>query len=142
MTGALGTLALLAPAAAVAQEAPRTDPEVGSPAETVYGIPLEEARRDAAPSVVPDATVRSDTGVGSSARVPGRRDDGRPGREGDPERAAERRRERRSMEARAATRIAGEPSPVATATMLVLLVAIAAAGGVGAGRVVGPRARL
>lgn len=134
--------ALLLPASAGAQEAPRTDPEVGSPAESVYGIPLEEARRFAAPGILPDTTVRSEMGVGSSARVPGRRD--RPADEQavDPERAAQRERQRRRQAARAATRIAGEPSGVASVTMLVLLVGIAVAGGVGASRLVGPLSRL
>ena len=46
--GLLGAL----PSVAHAQ-GPSTDPEIGSPSEAVYGIPLEEARRDAAPRGVP-----------------------------------------------------------------------------------------
>jgi hypothetical protein len=131
------------PAAALAQDPPRTDPEVGSPAEAVYGIPLEEARRDAAPRALPGTAIRTEQGVGSSARVPGS-GDGTPADDPavDPERVAERQRDRRREAARAATRISGEPSAVATATVLVLLVAVAAGGGVGAGRLVGPRSRL
>lgn len=136
-------LPLLAPAASAAQDAPRTDPEVGSPSEAVYAIPFEEARRDAAPGVLPGNAVRTENSVGSSSRVPGRgADPSADDPSADPERRAERRRERRREAARAATRISGEPSATATTTLLLLVVAIAAAGGAGAGRLVGRRARL
>lgn len=137
-----GVLLLMLPAASGAQEPPRTDPEVGSPAEAVYGIPLEEARRDAAPGVVPGTAIRTEQGVGSSANVPGIADDPSMGSEPDPETVAARERERRRVAARAAARISGEPSTVATAAVLVLVVAIAAAGGVAAGRLTGARTRL
>jgi hypothetical protein len=130
---------LSSPARAAAQEAPRTDPEVGSPAEAVYGIPLEEARRDAAPGILPDATVRSDRGVGSSARVPGGGGDGSPD---EPEVTTERQRQRLRQAARAAERVSGEPSAAATVTLLVLVVGTAAVGGVGVARLVGSRYRL
>lgn len=134
------TAALLAtlPTAAYAQATPRTDPEVGSPAEAVYGIPLEEARRDAAPRIRPGTAIRTELGVGSSARIPGLRP---PPGEADPV-DAERERKRRRQAARAAERISGEPTAAATAAVVVLVVGIAAAGGVGAGRLAGRRARL
>jgi hypothetical protein len=134
---------LSSPARAAAQDAPRTDPEVGSPAEAVYGIPLEEARRDAAPGILPDATVRSDRGVGSSARVPGGGGDGSADEsEVAPEVTTERQRQRLRQAARAAERVSGEPSAAATVTLLVLVVGTAAVGGVGVARLVGSRYRL
>lgn len=134
---------LLLPAGAAAQDAPRTDPEVGSPSEAVYGIPLEEARRDAAPNLVPDSAIRTENGVGSSAEVPGHRaEDPRGGPPSEPRRARVRRRERREAIAEAGSRIAGRPSPVGTAAVLVLVVALAGAGAALTGRLVGPRARL
>lgn len=144
-TAALGPFPVpLGPTTALAADPPRTDPEVGTPAEAVYGIPLEEARRDAAPGIRPGTSIRTDNAVGSSSRVPGLAGAHAAGddEEADPERLQERRRERRREAARAATRISGEPSRPATALLLVLVVGIAAAGGVGAGRLVGRRARL
>jgi hypothetical protein len=131
------TLLLGMPATAAAEEPPRTDPEVGSPAEAVYGIPLEEARRDAAPHGIPGTAIRTEQGVGSSAEVPG--DSGGPAAGLDPETVAESERARRREAARAAARVSGEPSGVATAALLVLVVGIAAAGGIGASRRAGAR---
>ena len=80
---------LLVPTAAPAQE---NDPEKGSPSGTVYEIPLESARDDAAPPAPsdgedaappappapaaapaeePTSPIRSENGLGSSAVVPG-----------------------------------------------------------------------
>ncbi len=50
---------------------PPTDPRPGSPSEAVYGIPLDRARRDAAPGGRSGQASRSELGVGSSALVPG-----------------------------------------------------------------------
>ncbi len=86
---------MLFPQAAFAANAPRTDPEAGSPSEAIYGIPLEEARRDAAPDASDGSAIRSENGVGSSARVPGldvARGNARAGPKGErPRRALERR---------------------------------------------------
>lgn len=134
---------LFLPTSAAADDPPRTDPEIGSPSEEVYGIPLEEGRRDAAPRIVPEAAIRTEQGVGSSTRVPGRGPDQRGGEPtGDPERRAERLRERRRQAAQAATRLSGDPSAASTALLLVLVVGIATAGGAAAGRLVGRRAQL
>lgn len=134
---------LTAPASAPAQDAPRTDPEAGSPAETVYGIPLERARRDAAPNLVPDSAIRTEMGVGSSERVPGQRWQRPEGRlPPDSPRVQRRRMERRAAAAEASSRISGSPSPVATALLIVLVVATAGGGGILTGRLVGRRARL
>lgn len=146
--GVLGVLAavawlLLAPGAALAADPPRTDPEVGTPAEAVYGIPLEEARRDAAPDIRPGTSIRTENAVGSSAHIPGLgRAPSADDREVDRERLSAQRARRQREATRAATRISGDPSPPATAVLLVLVVATAAAGGVGTGRLVGRRARL
>jgi hypothetical protein len=65
-----------AAAAAQAQD-PRNDPAVGSPAGVVYEIPLEAARRDAAPSTrgsrsdTVASPIRSENHFGSSSQVPG-----------------------------------------------------------------------
>jgi hypothetical protein len=143
-TGAVLAVALLllVPAPAAADDPPRTDPEIGSPSEEVYGIPLEEARRDAAPRIVPEAAIRTELGVGSSARVPGRGQDPRADPPGDPDRRAERVRKRRRQAAQAATRLSGDSSAAATTLLLVLVVGIASTGGVAAGRLIGRRARL
>lgn len=137
---ATGLLAAL-PGAAHAQ-VPSTDPEIGSPSESVYGIPLEEARRDAAPRGVPGSAIRTENTGGSSARIPGRRGGlvaDNPGI--DPERLSERRRERRREAVRVATRLSGDPSATGTTLMLVLVVAIALGGGLMAGRLLSWRPR-
>jgi hypothetical protein len=65
---------LAAPATAQAQV---NDPEKGSPAGTMYEIPLDTARDDAAPPAADDggsapaSPVRSENGFGSSSEVPG-----------------------------------------------------------------------
>jgi hypothetical protein len=128
-----GILAAL-PGAAHAQ-GPSTDPEIGSPSESVYGIPLEEARRDAAPRGVPGSAIRTENTGGSSSRVPGRRGGlvaDNP--EIDPKRLAERRRARRREAIQVATRLSGDPSATGTTLMLLLVVAIALGGGLMAGR--------
>ena len=60
-----------------------TDPDRGSPAGTLYEIPLERGRGDAAPlsggagtpsappAVAPASPIRSENGFGSSSQVPG-----------------------------------------------------------------------
>lgn len=130
------------PAGAGAQEAPRTDPEAGSPSEAIYGIPLEEARRDASPRPEPGSAIRSENGVGSSARVPGveleaaargralagdpsvgPKGEGRPGSRADGA--------RRAPELAAAE---AAPSAVGTWSLLVLTLFIGAGAGVVAGR--------
>ena len=132
----VAALSLVPPASAAGQEAPRTDPEIGSPSESMYGIPLEEARRDAAPNGGPDSTIRSENGVGSSAVVPGtrretpgtERPEGRGrGRPSDPVR-------RRLSTETAARELAGEPAPGPTILLLALVVMVAAGGGLLAGR--------
>lgn len=134
------TAALLAtlPTAAYAQETPRTDPEVGSPAEAVYGIPLEEARRDAAPDASDGSAIRSENGVGSSARVPGldvARGEARAGPKGErPRRALE----RRSRGPAPAT-VPAVDAPTEGGVVLLLGLTILIA--VGAGMVAGRRPR-
>src|SRR5690349_17266241 len=58
-----------------AQEPGSNDPQAGSPAGTIYQIPLDTARRDAAPRTRgggPDPSpLRSENDFGSSAVVPG-----------------------------------------------------------------------
>lgn len=129
-------LLLVLPASAWGQEAPRTDPEIGSPAESMYGIPLEEARRDAALGAVPKSTIRSENGVGSSAIVPGTRRDRseieRPGERSDGGPAD--RRPRRVTAARAASEVSGDPAPAPTMLLLALIVLVAAGAGALAGR--------
>ena len=122
----VAVLLLALPANALAQLAPRTDPEVGSPAESVYGIPLEEARRDAAPGAVAESAIRSENGVGSSSVVPGTaRDPGPP----------DRRRTPPALEPElASNRLSGEPAPVPLVLLVLLVLAIAVAGGAVAGR--------
>jgi hypothetical protein len=136
----IAALLLAIPAQAGAQEAPRTDPELGSPSEDVYGIPLEEARRDAAPGPFPGSAIRSENAYGSSEEVPGqeRTHGGRedPGGEGPGAGGGARRIEG----AQAAARLSGDPSPVATGLLLALIVATAAAGGALAARLAGRRA--
>jgi hypothetical protein len=131
---AVAAIFAAAPAAAAAQGT-STDPEIGSPSEAVYGIPLEEARRDAAPRGVPGSAIRTENTGGSSARVPGRRggliaDNPHI----DPERLAERRQARRREAVQVATRVSGDPSGIGTTLLLVLVVALAAVGGLFAGR--------
>lgn len=138
-------LLLLLPAPARAQEAPRTDPEVGSASEAVYGIPLEEARRDAAPGVMPGPALRTENGVGSSSAIPGQRPDcrarkGRSARSLEVERRRKRRCEREA--AQVAATLAGEPSPVAAGLLVAMVLGVATGGGLLAGRLVGRRARL
>ena len=122
------------PGAAHAQ-VPSTDPEIGSPSEAVYGIPLEEARRDAAPRGVPGSAIRTENTGGSSGRVPGRRG-GLLARDPDidPERLAQRRQQRRREAVQVATRMSGDPSATGTTVLIVLLVAVALGGGLMAGR--------
>ena len=80
---------LLVPAGAGAQEsqAPASDPEADSPSGTVYELPLERGRQDAAPRRSPRrkpplrsgqgsgggpvSSIRSENQFGSSAQVPG-----------------------------------------------------------------------
>jgi hypothetical protein len=128
----IGAALLLAlPAGALAQAAPRIDPEVGSPAESVYGIPLEEARRDGAPAAVAEPAIRSENGVGSSSVVPGT---GRDADADDPRR----RRDGRAIPTidpeLASNRLSGEPAPGPTILLLALVLAVAIGGGVIAGR--------
>ncbi len=114
---------------------PSTDPEIGSPSEAVYGIPFEEARRDAAPRGVPGSAIRTENTGGSSGRVPGRRG-GLLARDPDidPERLAQRRQQRRREAVQVATRMSGDPSATGTTVLIVLLVGTALGGGLMAGR--------
>lgn len=129
---------VLLPQPALAANAPRTDPEAGSPSEAIYGIPLEEARREAAPDASDGSAIRSENGVGSSARVPGlevARGVARAGPKGErPRRALER---QSRAPAPATVPAAGGPTEVGTVLLLVLTILIAA----GAGMVAGRRAR-
>jgi hypothetical protein len=68
------------PAAAAAQGPSSTDPAAGSPSGTIYEIPLDTARRDAAPRSGPrggadvrsrTSPLRSENNFGSSSEVPG-----------------------------------------------------------------------
>jgi hypothetical protein len=69
---------LLMPAAAQAQTPAENDPSADSPAGSVYEIPLDRARRDAAPrgggrrgfDQARDSPIRSENGFGSSSTVP------------------------------------------------------------------------
>ncbi|MEX1142246.1 MAG: hypothetical protein WD993_10485 [Thermoleophilaceae bacterium] len=84
LTCAIIALGPVGPAAAAGDGRP-TDPSAGSPAGTVYEIPLDAARGDAAPranrqadpagpagSPAADASpIRSENNFGSSSRVPG-----------------------------------------------------------------------
>lgn len=126
LTALVAALLLASPAGAWAQGAPRTDPEIGSPSESVYGIPLEEARRDGAPGSVPESTIRSENGVGSSSIVPGTARDRPDGARGP-------KLQRVDTEA-ASNQLSGDPSPFATVLLLVLVVVLAAGGGAVAGR--------
>jgi hypothetical protein len=69
---ALVCAALLAPASASAQS---NDPAAGSPSGSIYEIPLEGARSDAAPGGSRrgegSSPIRSENGFGSSPAVPG-----------------------------------------------------------------------
>jgi hypothetical protein len=119
------------PATALAQAAPRTDPEVGSPAEAVYGIPLEEARRDGAPGAVAESAIRSENGVGSSAVVPGTARD--PGSD-DPRRSPRGGGAPALEPELASNRLSGEPTAAPVILLVVLVLAIAVGGGALAGR--------
>ena len=113
-------LLALVPTAARAQDASQTDPPAGSPSDQVYGIPLQEARQLAAPKGAPEGAIRSDTGVGSSTRVP----NAGAARRGEPS------AERPALDVSTS---APAPSTVATAVLLALTLVIAAvAGGVAA----------
>jgi hypothetical protein len=77
---ALATLALTlgAPAAALAQDPGANDPSAGTPAGTIYQIPLDTARHDAAPRPKGGSStsgggspLRSENDFGSSSQVPG-----------------------------------------------------------------------
>ena len=92
MGGTVGALALMLgaqTAAAAAHHAVQTDPSAGSPAGVIYQIPLDNARRDAAP-VLPvgshgggpgspgagggtgaPSSIHSENGFGSASSVPG-----------------------------------------------------------------------
>lgn len=144
--GIVALLLLLALPTAATAQAPRTDPEAGSPSETIYGIPLEEARRDASPRPEPGSAIRSENGVGSSARVPGvdleaaargtaLGDDASVGPKGEGKTTsgggAQRPDSRGAPELAAAE---AAPSAVGTWSLLVLTVVIAAGAGVVAGR--------
>lgn len=69
---------VLLPAAAQAQDPADNDPSADSPAGSVYEIPLERARRDAAPGggggrgsdEGSESPIRSENGFGSSSTVP------------------------------------------------------------------------
>jgi hypothetical protein len=80
--------AALLPAAASAQDPFANDPEAGSPSGTMYEIPVQGGRADAAPSgsgapARGGSPIRSENGFGSSAVVPG----GRPAAAGSRDRA-------------------------------------------------------
>jgi cobalamin biosynthesis Mg chelatase CobN len=76
-------LAAVMAATAQAQDPAPNDPEADSPSGTVYEIPLDSARKDAAPRRTPDApaptpepttdpsSIHSENGFGSSSTVPG-----------------------------------------------------------------------
>lgn len=125
--------AAMVPAASAAQEAPRIDPEAGSPAETIYGIPLEEARREAAPKDGGGSAVRSELGVASSPRVPG----GRVGRarSGPGPSGAGPKGQRRSggesRPARPKPASSKAPAPSAAGTWSLLVLTVLLAGGAG-----------
>jgi type IV secretory pathway VirB10-like protein len=74
LVAAVAATLLAPPAAAQAQQ---DDPEKGSPSGTIYEIPLDSARDDAAPpapTAVPEepvSPIRSENGFGSSSEVPG-----------------------------------------------------------------------
>jgi hypothetical protein len=77
---ALATLALTlgAPAAVLAQDPGANDPSAGTPAGTIYQIPLDTARHDAAPRPKGGSStsgggspLRSENDFGSSSQVPG-----------------------------------------------------------------------
>jgi hypothetical protein len=76
--------ALWAPASAVAQSPEATDPTAGSPSGTIYHLPVDTGRSDAAPRPPgsggganpddegkPGALYRSDNNFGTSSQVPG-----------------------------------------------------------------------
>lgn len=87
LLAALGALALIAPTASSAQEPSATDPSPGSPSGTIYALPVDTGRIDAAPlgasrgegdaedggsgsdGVV--STFRSENDFGTSSVVPG-----------------------------------------------------------------------
>jgi len=139
-------IAVALPAVSSAAETPRIDPEAGSPSDAIYGIPLEEARRDAAFEEAGSA-IRSENGVGSSTRVPGL----------GPSDALDRRRQReaalgpkgskrggrplpvpdprpRRLKPIAASAVEPAPSALASVTLIVLTILVAGAAGVFLGR--------
>lgn len=71
----LVVLALLGPTAGAAQ-GQSTDPSPGSPAGTIYRLPVDNGRIDAAPrgdggAGLPASTFRSENNFGTSSSVPG-----------------------------------------------------------------------
>jgi cobalamin biosynthesis Mg chelatase CobN len=86
-------VAALMPATAHGQDPGANDPDADSPSGAIYEIPLDSARKDAAPRPSPDeaapdpSSLHSENGFGSSSTVPGvderaKRDRGGHGREG------------------------------------------------------------
>ena len=82
MGGTVGAFALMLSvqtAAAAGHHAVQTDPSAGSPAGVIYQIPLDNARRDAAPVLHvgsqggsgDPSSIHSENGFGSSSHVPG-----------------------------------------------------------------------
>lgn len=77
------TFAVAFPAAGAPAQEPTNDPAPGSPSGTIYEIPLDQGRADAAPRPKPDAEgkatqpendgspIRSENNFGSSSEVPG-----------------------------------------------------------------------
>jgi len=72
------------PAAAGAQSPAATDPSPGSPPGTIYRLPVDTGRSDAAPrgnggDGLPTSTFRSENNFGTSSVVPGAPGDGGKG---------------------------------------------------------------
>lgn len=110
VAAAAALVVLWAPASAVAQEPRATDPTPGSPSGTIYHLPVDTGRSDAAPHPVgkngggggstsgstaspddegtPGALYRSNNNFGTSSQVPGVASGGAAGKNGSESTAA------------------------------------------------------
>jgi len=96
VTTAAALVALSLPSSAVAQEPEATAPTPGSPSGTIYHLPVDTGRSDAAPRPsgsaaatnpdnegTPGALYRSDNNFGTSSQVPGTASSGYTGSAAD-----------------------------------------------------------
>jgi hypothetical protein len=132
--------------AAVAQ-APSTDPEAGTPAGTIYEIPLDDGRADAAPGSKPGAAdpdggdrspLRSENNLGSSSIVPGaatgERSDDTPGKGpsgGRPVTGGDDAPTERDAKSAPALRPAAAAAPSLSRAVLLIVLSVVLAAGLG-----------